>query len=183
MNSPKTLTAGGGKRRRRRRNWGGSISRTYYLLEFFDYNIDEDRIFGQKSHSWPLKESAKKRTKKMIGALLTALGFAKGDFDLKSVMDDFRLTEETFDEEKIEKIEENKDKPKPTKYGEDLPYTYANLIKNISLIFTFGLASTSTAGIGCLGIFCRWLALSFLAKRYDNKKQGQRKNRRTRYTF
>ncbi|GMH48450.1 hypothetical protein TL16_g00291 [Triparma laevis f. inornata] len=147
-----------------------------YLLEFFDYNVDEDRVFGQKNYSWPLKESIKDRAKKAVGALLTTLGFAKGNFDgdLKSVIDDFRLTEETFDEEKIEKIEENKTdatKPQPPEYGEVLPYTYANLVKNIALVFTFGLVSSATAWIGCLGILFRWLALSFLAERYEKKME------------
>ncbi|GMH74462.1 hypothetical protein TrLO_g15840 [Triparma laevis f. longispina] len=106
------------------------------------------------------------------------LGFAKGNFDggLKSVIDDFRLTEETFDEEKVEKIEEDKTdatKPQSPEYGEDLPYTYANLVKNIALGFTFGLASSLTAWIGCIGILFRWLALSFLVERFEKKTEGK----------
>ena len=59
--------------------------------------------------------------------------------------------------------------PKPFKYGRELPFIYANLVKNIALIFTFGLASPLTAWIGSVGILFRWLALSFLAERFEEK--------------
>lgn len=39
----------------------------------------------------------------------------------------------------------------------------------VSLIFSFGLASPLTAWIGCVGILFRWLALSFLAERFEEK--------------
>ncbi|GMI14849.1 hypothetical protein TrLO_g12324 [Triparma laevis f. longispina] len=145
-----------------------------YLLEFFDYNVDEDRVFGRKNYTWPLLEWGCEVLMEKVGVIMDHLGFAKGNFDggLKSVIDDFRLTEETFDEEKISKIEETETK-KTVKYGRELPYTYANLVKNIALIFTFGLASSITAWIGCIGILFRWLALSFLAERHENKTGGK----------
>ncbi|GMH50697.1 hypothetical protein TrLO_g9562 [Triparma laevis f. longispina] len=107
------------------------------------------------------------------GVVMDRLGFAKGNFDggLKSIIDDFRLTEEIFDEEKIEKKIEETETKNAVKYGHEIPYTYANLIKNLALIFTFGLASSFTAWIGCIGILFRWLALSFLAKRYQKKME------------
>lgn len=57
------------------------------------------------------------------------------------------------------------------KKGTCLPYTYANLVKNIALVFTFGMASPLMAWIGCVGIFCGWLALSFLAERFENRRK------------
>ena len=96
---------------------------------------------------------------------------------MKSVIDDFRLTEEMWgEEEKVEKVKANQvNIVGNVRYGRELPYTYANLVKNISLIFTFGLASPITAWIGCIGIMCRWLTLSFLAERYEKKmkQKGQ----------
>ena len=110
-----------------------------------------------------------------IGVVMDRLGFAKGNFDggLNSAIDDFRLTEETFEEEKIEKKIEEIEKKNEVKYGRELPYTYANLEKNISLIFTFGFASLFTAWIGRIGILFRWLALSFLAERHEKKTEGK----------
>ena len=110
-----------------------------------------------------------------VGVIMDRLGFAKGNFDggLKSVIEDFRLTEETFDEEKIEKKIEETEKKNTVKYGRELPYTYANLVKNIALVFTFSLASSFTAWIGCIEILFRWLALSFLAERYEKKTEGK----------
>ncbi|GMI14789.1 hypothetical protein TrVE_jg8997 [Triparma verrucosa] len=173
-----------------------------YLLEFFDYNVDEDRVFGQKNYTWPLQERVQFGARKKFGEALDRLGFAKGNFSfdgsLKSVIDDFRLTEETFDEERAAKgslkgrigegvIGEGglgkgvigkgglgegvigkgglgegirrgataaggeRKIPKPFKYGRELPFIYANLVKNIALIFTFGGA------------------LSFLAERFEEK--------------
>ncbi|GMH85663.1 hypothetical protein TrST_g3624 [Triparma strigata] len=130
--------------------------------------------------------------RKKFGEALDRLGFAKGNFSfdgsLKSVIDDFRLTEETFDEERAAKgslkgrigkgvigkggVGEGligkgglgegirrgataaggeRKIPKPFKYGRELPFIYANLVKNIALIFTFGGA------------------LSFLAERFEEK--------------
>ncbi|GMH74141.1 hypothetical protein TL16_g06381 [Triparma laevis f. inornata] len=146
-----------------------------YLLEFFDYNVDEDRVFGRKNYTWPLLESVHDGAEKKVGVSMDRLGFAKGNFDggLKSIIDDFKLTEETFDEEKIENKIEETVKKKTVKYGQELPYTYANLVKNVALIFTFGLACSVTAWIGCIGILFRWLALSFLAERYKKKTEGK----------
>ena len=39
----------------------------------------------------------------------------------------------------------------------------------ISSIFSFGMASPLTAWIGCVEILLRWLALSFLAERFEEK--------------
>ena len=150
-----------------------------YLLEIFDYNVNEERVFGRENHTWPLRERASEIAMEKIGAILDKIGFAKGNFDggLRSVIDDFRLTEETLgEEEKVKKVtEESKpsEKVHPVKYGRELPYTYANLVKNISLIFTFGLASPLAAWIGCIGILFRWLALSFLAERYNKITEGK----------
>ena len=95
-------------------------------------------------------------------------------------MDDFTLEEE--DEEGETNKEEDAElgtgidaeisatEPKH-KLGRYLAFTYANLVKNVALIFTFGLASPLTAWIGCLGMLCRWLALSFLAERFNEKKK------------
>lgn len=46
-------------------------------------------------------------------------------------------------------------------------------MKNISLIFTFGLASPLVGWIGCVGLLCRWLALFFLAERFEEKTKGE----------
>lgn len=66
-----------------------------YALEFFDYNIDEERVFGQGNHTWPLMERVEEVARENFGAILDLLGFSKGNFDggLDSVMDNFRLTE------------------------------------------------------------------------------------------
>ncbi|GMH85666.1 hypothetical protein TrST_g3624 [Triparma strigata] len=140
----------------------------------------------------PKRERVQFGARKKFGEALDRLGFAKGNFSfdgsLKSVIDDFRLTEETFDEERAAKgslkgrigkgvigkggVGEGligkgglgegirrgataaggeRKIPKPFKYGRELPFIYANLVKNIALIFTFGGA------------------LSFLAERFEEK--------------
>lgn len=103
-----------------------------YLLDVFDYNIDEDRVFGQQeNYRWPLLDHLRNFSSKKASSTLDWLGFAKGDHDDVAV--------------------ELKMKKPKHKLGRYLPYTYANLVKNIALIFNFGLASPGTAFIGCLG--------------------------------
>ncbi|GMH86169.1 hypothetical protein TL16_g10459 [Triparma laevis f. inornata] len=100
------------------------LPNVHYLLEFFDYNVDEDRVFGRKNYTWPFRERGSEVAMEKVGVIMDHLGFAKGNFDggLKSVIDDFRLTEETLDEEKVEKKIEETEK-KTVKYGRELPPT------------------------------------------------------------
>ncbi|GMI01481.1 hypothetical protein TrLO_g4932 [Triparma laevis f. longispina] len=156
-----------------------------YLLEVFDYNINEDRVFGQLNHSWPLEESVRSGIERKLGDAMDWAGVAKGNFDrdLSNVIDDFRLTEEAFGEEKdnapvaVEKpAKVDEDNVKKFKYGHVLPFVYANFIKNVCLIFTFGLASPLVAWIGCGGLLCWWLAFSFIAERWEAKSEERAKN-------
>ncbi|GMH57353.1 hypothetical protein TL16_g02354 [Triparma laevis f. inornata] len=78
-----------------------------------------------------------------------------------------------MEKKKKEEDEEQTEKKNTVKCVRELPYTNANLVKNIALIFTFGLVSSITAWIGCLGILLRWIALSFLAERYEKTTEGK----------
>lgn len=74
----------------------------------------------------------------------------------------------------MEKVEERKQEAEnhlPFKYGRELPFIYANLVKNFASILTFGLASPSMAWVGYSRIMFRLLALSFLAERFGIKKK------------
>ena len=37
------------------------------------------------------------------------------------------------------------------------------------MILTFGIAAPPLAWVGCVGVFIRWLTLSYLAERFENK--------------
>jgi uncharacterized membrane protein len=157
-----------------------------YLLDTFNYNIDEDRVFGQQENfKWPLKSSVMGWISNSASSLLDWLGFAKGNVDdpLYKSMDDFVLEEELEDGEEEGEMKKEEGTASETdletsaaktkqKFGRYLPYTYANLVKNIALIFTFGLASPFTALMGSIGLLCRLLALSFLAKRFMEKRRA-----------
>ncbi|GMI01124.1 hypothetical protein TrLO_g3832 [Triparma laevis f. longispina] len=143
-------------------------------------SADEKRVFGQGNHTWPLMERVEEVARENFGAILDLLGFSKGNFDggLDSVMDNFRLTEEfsvrDLNVENVEKVEEGKQEAEnhlPFKYGRELPFIYANLVKNFATILTFGVASPFTTWVGCFGILFRWLALNFLAERFENKRK------------
>lgn len=124
-----------------------------YLLNKFDYNIDEDQIFGQqKEFPWPLFESIKTSCANVCCS------------DGEEMNENGQDTEAGTAEPNTEDW---------NKLWSDLPYTYVNLVKNISLVFTFGLASPLTAWIGGTGIICRWLALSFLAERFEQKRKAR----------
>jgi hypothetical protein len=82
-----------------------------FLLDVFDYNIDEDRLLGQQENfTWPLIESVTGGISKKAGEFLDMLGFVKGNFDggLGTAMDDFRSDEEEDDEEEEKLDDEEK---------------------------------------------------------------------------
>lgn len=136
-----------------------------YLLEIFDYNVDENRVYGQQEKfTWPLITSVLENVSETAGELLDCVGFAPD----KGTEEDEDSDKD--DDEDAETETENQSKPK---LGRELPYTYANLVKNLSLIFMFGLASPLVGWIGCIGLLCRWLALSFLAERFDKKRKAR----------
>ena len=114
-----------------------------FLLDTFDYNIDEDRVFGQQENfRWPLVSSVLEGVSNTAGNLLDCLGFAKGNFDgdLKTAMDDFTLEEEEEGDEEgktnnVEdaesgtgaKISANESKPKHKLGRYPVSYTHLTL--------------------------------------------------------
>ncbi|GMI44505.1 hypothetical protein TrCOL_g4368 [Triparma columacea] len=171
-----------------------------YLLDTFNYNIDEDRVFGQQENfKWPLKSSVMGWISNSASSLLDWLGFAKSNVDdpLYKSMDDFVLEEELEDGEEEGEMKKEEDtaseidletsaaKTKQN-FGRYLPYTYANFVKNIALIFTFGLASPCTALIGSIGLLCRLLSLLSCQEIYgeeESTRGGRNCDRRPRHSF
>ncbi|GMI26253.1 hypothetical protein TeGR_g351 [Tetraparma gracilis] len=142
-----------------------------YLLDLFDYNFDEDRLLGQKAtYTWPLQDRFSEHVQGFGSIALDFLGFARGNFasEYDGLIDDaFRNDEEDDNEE-------GEEEPAPLyrkdRFGRDLPFAYANLVKTTALILTFGLAAPLTAWVGCLGLLARWLTLSYLAERWRRKE-------------
>ncbi|GMH70451.1 hypothetical protein TL16_g05412 [Triparma laevis f. inornata] len=118
------------------------------------------RIFGQQEkYTWLLLVRIFDGVSKKAGEALDCLGFAT----------DKKENEDDDDDEE----DEEAGTKHLHKLGRELPYTYANLVKNTPLIFTFGLASPLVGWTGCIGLLCRWLAISFLAERFDKKRNTE----------
>ncbi|GMI17930.1 hypothetical protein TrLO_g10569 [Triparma laevis f. longispina] len=52
-----------------------------YLLEAFDYNSDEKRLFEQKNYTWPLQERGSEVVMEKFRKVMDRVGFVKGNFD------------------------------------------------------------------------------------------------------
>ena len=59
------------------------------------------------------------------------------------------------------------------RYGYRLPDVYAEFVKTLSIMMTFGLASPVVALVGCLALLSRCLFLSYLAVRW-RRREGAR---------
>ncbi|GMI20254.1 hypothetical protein TeGR_g8291 [Tetraparma gracilis] len=144
-----------------------------YLLDLFDFNVDEDRLLGQKAtYTWPLQDRFWEHVKGFASSALDFLGFARGNFasEYDGLIDDaFRdgPEEEEDDEEEAAPLYRN------DRFGRYLPFAYANLVKTTALILTFGLAAPLTAWVGCLGLLARWLTMSYLAERWRRKEDEE----------
>jgi len=197
LGSLTVLMAGKGGKRGKGSEYLPSVE---YLLEFFGYSFDEDNLLGSKGRErWALFEDAPKRVVKTM-MTMQSKGAGNDGYDSEASYDSYSSdSEEEGQKEKVEekvkvKATERKSRTKTMKkkasskelktselshqkYGRDLCSTYADLIKTLGTILTYGLANPLVGLIGAAGLAVRACVLAYLIGEWDKKvSAGERVN-------
>ena len=164
------------------------------MLDVFGYNFDEDMLLGQKAkESWPLLDSISSSAVSFGSYMFDLLNFGKSDHEtLASAMEDFVLEEEEemLDDEEEKDGDNSNDiveeaRPRESsamtnedhggnKQGRDLASIYAETIKDMGVMLTFGLAFPLIALVGAIGICIRAITLSYLVELWGARaKRGE----------